>query len=630
MSSIGATDVVDSPARPPDTTRSRSIHDLVELQVHRRGTSCAVSQPATGAALTYAELWDRAGQLARTLAGHGVRRGDLVAVAVPRGVELVVALLGILRAGAAYLPLDRHAPAERVAMILGEAGVDLVVVTPAGVEPASDGPVLPPGLRLVELSAVSPAGRTRPTKPPARPDTSPDRGEDPAYVSYTSGSTGRPKGVVVPHRAVLRLAVAPLFCTVQPGDRVAHMSNTAFDATTFEVWNTLTAGGTVVITPTLSELPVDEWATILREQGITTAFLTTSLFHLVARERPAAFAGLRNLVVGGEQLDLATVRTVLAAGPPDRLVNGYGPTETTTFATYYDCTEASLAGLERVPIGYPLQDTTLHVVDHELRPVPPGELGELCIGGAGVATGYLARPDLTAERFVTEPTTGQRVYRSGDLVRQLPGGALEMAGRRDRQVKLRGFRIELEEIERTVSATGLVEQVFVEKLGDGPAAALAAFVLPPAAEPAAGELLTQLRGRLTQTLPDYMVPTRWQVLDRVPLGPTGKADRAALLAGLDSPTASSTAAVEADEGPDDPVFSLVSELWLEVLGLTHCGANDNFIEAGGQSLSAVQLAHRLQQRLEVRLDPATVLLADSLAELASHLRRALASRPTGS
>jgi acyl-CoA synthetase (AMP-forming)/AMP-acid ligase II len=428
--------------------------------------------------------------------------------------------------------------------------------------------------------------------------------------------------VVVPHRAVVRLSTIPTFCSIEPGDRVANMSNTAFDATTFEVWNTLTAGGTIVVLPAVTDRTIDEWVALARAERIATMFLTTSLFHAVARERPDAFGSLRNLVVGGEQLDLAAARAVLAEGPPGRLVNGYGPTETTTFATYYDCTPDSLAGLERAPIGHALQETTLHVVDDELRPVEPGREGELCIGGPGVATGYLGRADLTEERFVVEPAGGTRVYRTGDVVRQLPGGALELLGRRDRQVKLRGFRVELEEIERVAVASGLVGAAFVEKVGDGAAAQLVGFVLPSRSAPDASRLPAELSAFLARRVPDYMVPARWLTLASVPVGPTGKTDRRRLLALLDAP-------VEiADEASgEDSTLETVGDIWCDVLGVPRARATDNFIEVGGNSILALQVASRVSRRLAVELEPAEVLLAESLSDLVARVREVARPRP---
>ncbi|MDT5174187.1 MAG: hypothetical protein QOG37_1438, partial [Mycobacterium sp.] len=508
-----------------------ALHLLIEEWVGRQPDACAVRDASTNRELTFRQLWHHSGHLADQLRARGVKRGDFVGLAMHRSVDMIVGMLGIIRAGAAYLALDAHAPVDRIAMMLADADVRLVVEAQADEVGTTHRCQLPEGIhRLAVPTAI---GSTLSGEPDHT--TVSVSGSSPAYVAYTSGSTGRPKGVVVPHRAVIRLVMSPNYCTIAPGDRVANSSNPAFDASTFEVWSTLTAGGTLVVFPTVTDLPLNRWVDMIRAERITTMFLTTSLFHMVAREQPTAFRTLDTLIVGGEQLELAAVRRVLAKEPPKRLLNGYGPTETTTFATYYECTEDSLAGYDRVPIGYALQNTRLHVVDEDLRPVRPGEPGELCVGGPGVALGYLHRPELTTEKFVGEsPVDGhpaEPMYRTGDLVRELPSGALELLGRRDRQIKLRGFRIELEEIERAAVDTGLADAAFVEKVGQGPSATLIGFVLPAASAPAQpSDLAAALLAELAQTLPEYMIPARWNVLAQVPFGPTGKADRAALMA----------------------------------------------------------------------------------------------------
>ncbi|MER7267327.1 non-ribosomal peptide synthetase [Micromonospora carbonacea] len=610
----------------------------MERWVQSRPDSPAIIDPTCEEATSYAQLWRSSGALAAYLRRLGVGRGEVVALSLPRGRSLIVAMLAVARAGAAYLPVDPAAPVDRVRRTLDTAGVSVVIAD-------RDEPWLGTARRVDPAVAGDPTASGPDPIGPAAPGADPDPvvdADDPVYVMFTSGSTGEPKGVVVPHRAVARLVVEPLFCTVAPGDRVAHTSNPAFDASTFEVWGALAAGGCVVPLPAVTDLPLDEWTAHLAGLSIDVLFLTTSLFHMIARERPAALRTVGTVLVGGEQLDLSAARRVLAGSPPARLVNGYGPTETTTFAAYHDCTLESLAGRERVPVGRPLQRTSLHVLGPDLAEVPAGEVGELCIGGPGVALGYLGRPDLTVERFVTRPGDDGRLYRSGDLARRLPDGLVEVLGRRDRQVKVRGFRIELDEIELAITATGLADAAFAEKLGDGPQALLAVAVVP-----AAGRWdRTELARRLAERVPDYMVPSRWVPLDRPPTGPTGKVDRAAiarLLAesgpeaaapdpaapGADTDTAATTGAGAAavagtaDGGVEaDPVTAALRGIWRDVVG-SEPTATRNFLEMGGNSIMAVQLAGRVQDRLGVRSEPHDVLLAESFAHLADQIRVAL-------
>jgi amino acid adenylation domain-containing protein len=586
-----------------DRTRlaeSSGVPALVERWVRRRPAELAVHDPVTGTRLTYAQLWQRSGRLAAALAGRGVAPGDLVAVDLPRSADLVVAFLGIARAGAAYLPLDLQAPPERVAGLLTESGAVAAVAGERTRVPAST-PVLRP-------DGGDDAGR-----PPVLATRS---DEDLLYVTYTSGSTGRPKGVAVPHRAVVRLVEGAEYCPIEPGDRVASTCNPAFDVTTCEIWSTLCAGGTVVPLPTVTDLALDEWAALVRDQGIAVMFLTTSLFHTAAWELPDAFSSLRTLVVGGEQLDLAAARRVLAAGGPRRLVNGYGPTEATAFATWFLCTEESLAGRERIPIGGPLQRTTAYVLDDDLAELPVGEPGELCLGGPGLALGYLHREELTAERFVTAPGTGERLYRTGDLARLLPDGQLEMLGRRDRQVKLRGFRIELEEVERAAVATGLVEAAFVEKTDDSN---LAGCVLPDAsAGVSRADLPGAVSARLAERLPDYMIPARWLVLDELPIGSTGKADRARMLELLTRQPEPDSTAPETED-LRTPTERTLAEMWSELLETPVTSRDASFWDLGGHSLRGVTLIARIRERLGVRLRLRDLFRVPVLADLAARI-----------
>jgi amino acid adenylation domain-containing protein len=597
-------------AAPRWTGGSHGVDRLVAEQASRRPDACAVRDPLSGRDLTYRDIWELSGMLAHELARVGALPGDVVALALDRSPELVVAMLGVARAGAMYLALDPRAPVEYSAAILEEAGVTCVVVMPGG-EVAD---LLASGVERVTVP-VPAAGRNRPSA-----------GQSvavgiahPLYVAFTSGTSGRPKGVVIPHGAVRNLVTDPLYCTIAAGERVANAANPAFDATTFEIWATLAAGGSVVVLPSAEQIGLDRWIDMLRAERIDTMFLTTSMFHMLARERPSAFAPMRTLLVGGEQLELGAARRVLEAGSPGRFVNVYGPTETTTFATFFDLTKRSLANVDRIPIGYPIQRTSLHILDEDLRPLSDGEVGELCIGGPGVGLGYLGRPDLTAERFVSAPalaSSGAPVYRTGDQVRRLGSGALEYLGRSDRQVKLRGLRIELGAIERAAVGTGLVEVALVEKLGEGSSAQLVGFVLPAGSGAAAAGLPQALGSVLARKLPGYMLPSRWIPLASLPLGPTGKTDRAALLHQVAQVgPAAATASVE------DSTAARVAEIWCGVLGTEHASPDDNFLDVGGNSILAIQLASRIREALSADCEPSNVLFAASLAELTDVIRQ---------
>jgi amino acid adenylation domain-containing protein len=594
------------------------IQDLVEHWYRRTPDVCAVRDPLTAQDLSYAQLWRRSGRLAGNLVDAGARPGEVVAVRLGRSIDLIVAMLGIIRAGAAYLPLDQNAPVERQAGMLLDARAQAIVMP-------GDRKDAPPVDNLRVL-AVPPDTVPLDTGADDAPDLpAGPGGDDPIYVMYTSGSTGRPKGVVIPHRGVVRLVVEPDYCTFNAGDRVANGSNPAFDASTFEIWGPLAAGATVVVFPAITEIGIDDWETLICREQVDTAFLTTALFHTVARERPDVFTGLATLITGGEQLEVGAVRRVLAAGPPGRLVNAYGPTEATAIATYFDCTPESIAGHDRIPIGYPVRETNVYVLDDQLCEVPVGASGELCVAGPGVALGYRNRPDLTAERFVSDPRLGV-LYRTGDLARQHRDGTLEVLGRRDRQVKLRGFRIELEEIERAATGTGLVDAAFAEKVGDGASAVLIGFVLPVSGAES-GDLGRELSHRLARHLPEYMIPGRWVVLERLPLSPTGKVDRAELLALLRQ------AATADGPRPDEAVGPLVERvraLWQDVLGPASVSDGDNFLDLGGNSIAAVQLAARIEQRLGVRVEPAEILVAASFAKFTAELGTVLADNAVGS
>ncbi|HEU5160839.1 MAG TPA: amino acid adenylation domain-containing protein [Streptosporangiaceae bacterium] len=526
-----------------------SVAGLFEAQASRTPAVVAVRQGTD--ALTYRELDERAGRLARRLTGLGVRAEDRVGVLMDRSVETVVALLAIVKAGGAYLPLDEWAPDERLRLMLTEAGAS-VLVTDRVWEPTArricSGHVVL-GERVRDETVPGEAGRGE-----AADDDSARRidPEQLLYVMYTSGSTGVPKGVAVRHRDVVALAFDRLFAG-PAHDRVLLHSPLGFDASTYELWVPLLRGGQVVVAP-----PGDIDPAVLRqaitEHGATGMYLTAGLFRMISVEAPHCLAGAGEVWSGGEAVPAAAVRAVLEACPGLAVVDGYGPTETTTFATTYSMADAA-AVPAAVPIGRPLDNMRVYVLDGRLRPVPVGVPGELYIAGAGLARGYLGRPGLTAERFVADPhgAPGTRMYRTGDLVRWRADGILDFIGRVDDQVKIRGFRIEPGEIEAVlVRHPQVSECVVVVRQDRSGRKHLVAYLVPEPGSADAGGPAP--REYLAGLLPDYMVPQTFVTLDRLPLSPNRKVDRRALPApDARQDTASADASPAGASDPVQPV-----------------------------------------------------------------------------
>jgi amino acid adenylation domain-containing protein len=607
-------DAIGAPARrellawadPPATDygRDATVHGLVEARAARTPDAVAVLYPARGEALTYRELSDRAARLARLLREGGAGPGERVAVCLPRCSALVVALLAVLRTGAAYLPLDPDAPAERLARLADAAGACAVVTWPGAPDAFS-------GVRhtvVVDLASALPPGTDENAVTPLS-GVDVDAG-DPAYVVHTSGSTGEPKGVVVPHRAVVRLVRATNYVEISPDDRIAQASTVAFDAATFEIWGALLCGATLVGLPREVMLSPPDLAAAVREHRITVLFLTTALFAEVARQRPDAFAPLRVLLFGGEAVDPAHVRAVLDR-PPRRLLHVYGPTESTTFATWHEVREVP-DGAVTVPIGGPVSNTSCYVVDSDLRLVPPGGAGELVVGGDGLALGYLDGGD--AGRFVPNPFGSGRLYRTGDRVRQRADLALEFLGRIDRQVKLRGFRVEPGEVEAVLSGHPDVAAAVVTVHGTGDVRRLVGYVVPRAGAAAAGDdLAARVRAHARRLLPEYMVPWAVTVLDRLPLNANGKVDRGALPAPVDRGGGG--------RAPRTPVEAALAAIWAEVLGLPEVGVDDDFFELGGHSLLATRLVAHVRRVFRIDLPLRDLFEATTVSGLAGVMAR---------
>ena len=553
-----------------------------------------------GSTLTYGELDRRSDGIAHRLVGLGVRRGDRVGVLLERDSGLVIALLGILKAGAAYLPLDLSYPSERLAWMLADGRADILVSLRSLFDR------LPwPAARTLFLDNPEPAEETAGRLPEADAD-------DLAYVLYTSGSTGVPKGVCVNHRAVVRLVRNTDYVRIAPDDVVAQASNASFDAATFEIWGALLNGARLSMMPREVMLSPEELGREIAERGITTLFLTTALFNRMAANVPGCFQPLRHLLFGGEAVDPTRVAAVLAGRPPQRLLHVYGPTEATTFTTWQALREVA-PGAWTVPIGRPLANARIHLLDIHLQPVPMGVPGEVYIGGEGLAQGYLDRPDLTAERFVPSPSDGpgERLYRTGDRARWTRAGALEFLGRFDHQIKIRGFRIEPAEVEAALGSHPAVgECVVVARPGPTGELGLVAYVAPQAG---AAPSPRELRSFLQDKLPDYMLPAALMVLPRLPHTPNGKLDRAAL------PEPSLETEPGGFEAPRGPVEEVLAGIWADVLRIERVGACDNFFDLGGHSLTATQVTSHARTTFRIGLPTRAIFEVPVLRDLAERI-----------
>ncbi|WP_051710857.1 non-ribosomal peptide synthetase [Andreprevotia chitinilytica] len=544
--------------------------------------------------LSYGDLDTRANQLAHYLRSQGVGPDVLVGVSIERSFDMIVALLAILKAGGAYLPLDPDYPAERIAYMLADAQPRLVL-TQAHRRDVLAG-------HGIALFCVDEAAEQLASHAITRP-ASHALPQHLAYVIYTSGSTGRPKGTLLSHVGLCNLITAQIATfDIRPGQRVLQFASLNFDASTWEIFLALGAGATLCLASKADLVPGETLQATLQRQAIEMAVLPPVALPLLSAP---ALTGLRTLVVGGDACTAALVREW---APGRRFCNAYGPTEITVCTTVQHCDVAHNAS----PIGRPIANSRVYLLDENLEPVPVGVAGELYIAGAGLARGYLGRPDLTAERFVPNPFSqdGERMYRSGDLARYLPDGRIEYLGRIDQQVKLRGFRIELGEIEACLTALPIVRDAVVLAREDEPGdKRLVAYLVADAnqtLEPAS------LREALQQRLPDYMVPARFIVLDQLPLTPNGKVDRKALPA--PDRTRDNTSYI----APRNDTEAQLAAIWADVFKLDRVGVHDNFFELGGHSLLAVSLVERMRQAGHAS-DVGTLFSAPSVSALAAKI-----------
>lgn len=590
----------------PSYPSTQSIGALFDDIAHRFAERTALTH--VDQRLTYRELQQRVNALASMLQKEGVRPGDPVGICADRGFELITAMLATLRCGACFVPFDPAYPQERLAFMFEDTQVKVLLAQKhllAGL------PVK--GSRVIPLEDL-PVFTSTPGVPLGGP-------EQPAYIMYTSGSTGRPKGVVVPQRAIVRLVREQNYLPFGPELVFLQLSNTSFDASTLEIWGALLNGARLVLQPQLKPTLV-EITDIIRKEKVTTVWFTAGLFNLLVDDHVERLRGLKHILTGGDVLSVPHVKKALKVLGPGVLINGYGPTENTTFTCCHAIQdEAGIKG--SIPIGRPIHHTTVHILDEQMNPVVIGRKGELYTGGDGLALGYWNRPELTTERFVPDPfIPGAKLYRTGDLVRWLPDGTIEFIGRTDDQVKVRGFRVELGEIENALDDHSAVKDRVVMARADGPAGKqLVCYVVPTDQRLvndllAQDELIESLRKHLRERLPDHMVPTAYVVLDRFPLNPNGKVDKKAL------PIPQyRTKTLRVDHvAPRDPIERSLAGIWGQVLGVERIGVMDNFFELGGHSLIGIQLLADVEAQFGRKLALKDLFQAPNIAEFAQLLQ----------
>lgn len=564
---------------------------------------------------SYSELDRKSNQFARFLTSRGVRPGAIVGLFLSRSPEAIISMLGILKAGAAFAPLDPAYPADHLAFIASDAAPVVMVSAShmfSKARSSADGGAFSSAARpwaaaTVFIDAEEEAIARESDAPLAETVA----GDDLAYIMYTSGTTGRPKGVMVPHRGVTRLAFNS-FVDLGRDDVVLHLAPLAFDASTFEIWSPLLNGAALAIVgaahPSFSEI-----GAAIRKGGVTTAWFTASLFHAIVDHQIEILRPLRQLIAGGDVLSPRHVRRVLDALPQCRLVNGYGPTENTTFTCCYDLPR-DISADAAAPIGRPIDHTRVYVLDQNLRPVPAGEEGELFAAGDGVALGYLKRPELTAEKFLRDPFCGEPgrlMYRTGDLVRQRADGVIDFTGRVDRQVKIFGKRVELDEVEALLRRLPQVSDAAatVRKRTDGDRQITAYVSSHSSIDPEA------LRRHMLDLAPDHLVPAHFVVLRDLPRTPNGKVDRAALPEFADGGQATPAPAQDLNA-----IEATLAGVWSRLLKTGSVGLDANFFDLGGASLDVMALQEEIKARFRRDVPMTALFEFTTIRSLAAHLQ----------
>ena len=578
----------------------RCVHELFEAQAKR--TPDAIAVIFEDKSLTFDQLNQQANRLAHELVNKGVGSNVLVAIGVERSLELIIGLLGILKAGGAYVPLDADYPEKRLAFMLEDCSTPVLVTTKRLAKRYAqyNGELL-----LIDHDTVIAGPPINDLKASVSPD-------DLAYVIYTSGSTGRPKGVEVVHSGIVRLICNNEYCQFGSSRVFLQFAPPTFDTATFEIWGALLHGARLIVAPPGKEA-MDRVPDLIAEHGISTAWLTSGMFNQIVDHDVSALSGLEELLIGGEALSPPHVAQAITALPQTKIINGYGPTEATTFTTTHRIHRCEADS--SIPIGRPISNTRVYILDESLQLVPIGATGELHVSGPGLARGYRNLPELTAERFREIEVGGitRRVYRTGDMCRWRNDGNLEFVGRIDHQVKIRGFRIELGEIETLLATLPGVKNSAV-LVGEGKSGdkQLVAYVILDTETPSS---LATLKGALAKQLPDYMVPGIFTAMDAFPLNANGKLNRNALeksqgrMLGTSSQTSPAHTELERQ----------LIEIWEELLPVAQVGTQDSFFDLGGHSLLAAKLAQKIEELLGHKIPIATLFQSPTIAQLALRL-----------
>ncbi|XLS29453.1 non-ribosomal peptide synthase/polyketide synthase [Flavobacteriaceae bacterium M23B6Z8] len=580
---------------------SVGLMELFSAQVSASGTKTALVYGT--AEMSYEALDISSGRVASYLLAKGITPGSRVGILSPRSMEMIISMLGILKAGGVYVPLDPSLPQDRLSFIASDAGLELIIGTDSDLTGAYAFEEIPV-FDYKETLSYEPLGHAV--------TVSPDAG---AYVMYTSGTTGKPKGALITHRNVISLVFGSAPLQVYPEDRVLQWSNYAFDGSTYEIYGSLLHGASLYLIDSDTASDVIALGNVFKTHRLTVSFLTPALFNAFVETGLESLSSVRKLIMGGEKASVAHVSKALEILGPGRLMNGYGPTETTTFAITYtiDDSDSIASG---VPIGKPLANTSVYIVDTQDQLVPVGVIGELCIGGTGVSQGYLNRAELNSEKFVKDPFRADpdaRMYRTGDLARWLPDGNIAFVGRADSQVKIRGYRIELGEIETLLLQQASVQRCCVTAWEDAQGTKrLVGYVVSEQEIDKAA-----LQDSLGTHLPDYMVPRLWVGLDALPLTRNGKIDYGALPApetdGLSG---------EAYVAPESEAEQALATIWQELLGVAKVGVHDNFFDLGGHSLLATRLVSAIRKQFETEVLIKDIFIHPTVAQQAEMLEKA--------